>query len=77
MQRTSVSQTIDQVEKNVTLYGWVNSYRDHGKLVFFDLRDYTGLLQIVVNPQVSQKAAAKTAPGISLRPIPCAARGRG
>ena len=56
MQRTSVSQTIDQVEKNVTLYGWVNSYRDHGKLVFFDLRDYTGLLQIVVNPQVSQKA---------------------
>lgn len=46
-ERTLIVQTIDKVGKEVSLYGWVNSIRDHGKLVFVDFRDRSGLIQVV------------------------------
>ena len=40
------------LKKSVTVEGWVNSRRDHGGLIFIDLRDHTGLIQLVVTPEI-------------------------
>ena len=46
------------VGDRVKLAGWADTRRDHGGLVFVDLRDYTGLVQLVINPERSEEAAA-------------------
>ncbi|MDD5073991.1 MAG: OB-fold nucleic acid binding domain-containing protein, partial [Candidatus Shapirobacteria bacterium] len=54
-ERTLIGQTVNRVDQKVTLYGWVNSIRDHGKLVFLDLRDRWGLIQVVGNKELLGK----------------------
>ena len=49
MKRTLSIQTAHCVNEKITVAGWVHSRRDHGGLIFIDLRDHTGLLQLVFN----------------------------
>jgi aspartyl-tRNA synthetase len=47
MERTLLINTIDKIGQKVTVKGWVQARRDHGKLIFIDLRDRSGLMQVV------------------------------
>ena len=51
MTRTLVKELSSHVGQTVTVSGWVNARRDHGGLIFIDLRDHSGLIQIVVQPE--------------------------
>ena len=43
----------DNVGSEVTLAGWVHRRRDHGGLIFIDLRDWKGIVQVVFNPEIA------------------------
>src|SRR4030042_364655 len=54
MERTLNKDTPNYLGKRVKVSGWVNSRRDHGKIIFIDLRDLSGLLQIVFTPSQTE-----------------------
>jgi aspartyl-tRNA synthetase len=50
---------VEQDGQDVVLMGWVNRRRDHGNLIFLDVRDRTGITQVVVDKEISGDAHAK------------------
>jgi len=52
MKRTLIIETLKKIGKKVLLKGWVNRIRQHGKVNFVDLRDRTGLVQLVGGPKL-------------------------
>ena len=51
MKRTYIKDLKENLGKEVTIKGWVNVRRDQGKMVFMDMRDFSGLVQCVVLPK--------------------------
>lgn len=50
MKRTIISDTKDKTGEKVSVSGWVSVIRSHGKILFFDLRDRSGIIQVVFTP---------------------------
>jgi len=51
MKRTIIKDIHTCTDKEITLAGWIDVRRDHGKLIFIDVRDRSGIVQVVVSPK--------------------------
>ncbi len=61
LKRSTYCGLVDKkfLDKEITLVGWVNKRRDFGNLIFIDLRDNTGIMQLVFNPENSKNLFEK------------------
>ncbi|MBI5356302.1 aspartate--tRNA ligase [Candidatus Collierbacteria bacterium] len=68
--RTLVKETLEKIGQSVTLNGWVDSIRDHGKITFLDLRDRSGKIQCVGKdlPKVTTESVVEIVGTVAKRP---------
>ena len=61
IQRTHLCGEITKAEntEKVTIMGWVQKRRDHGGVIFADIRDRSGIVQVVFNPDLDDESFAK------------------
>ncbi|HSW92371.1 MAG TPA: aspartate--tRNA ligase [Patescibacteria group bacterium] len=57
MERTYALDAVAKVGEKISVSGWVNTRRDHGGLIFIDVRDHTGIVQLVINPAAPEAFA--------------------
>lgn len=58
--RTYINELADKKGEIVDIYGWVNTRRDQGKMIFLDLRDISGVVQAVILPNSQSLSIGKT-----------------
>ncbi len=54
MKRDLTLDVVKKVGREVDIYGWVNTRRDHGKIIFLDIRDSSGVVQVVSTPKAEK-----------------------
>ena len=50
----------EHINQTVEIFGWTNRRRDHGGVIFLDIRDKRGIVQVVINPDNKNFALAET-----------------
>lgn len=70
MQRSLIKDTPSKEGEEVTIFGWVDSIRDHGKITFLDIRDRSGIVQCVGQgfPKVSAESVVSVKGKVAKRP---------
>ncbi|MBI2278566.1 MAG: aspartate--tRNA ligase [Candidatus Brennerbacteria bacterium] len=69
MERTLARDIPEREGKEVTLKGWADTRRDHGKLVFIDLRDRSGIVQVVLKEEITNAGEIRGEDVIEVRGI--------
>jgi len=67
MKEIFIEDLVNLIDQNITIYGWILNIRDHGKIIFIDLKDRTGIVQVVVDSSFENFNVLKSQKGASVK----------